>query len=125
MIQKQIFYVFAEYGSLEPSSFFSLPNPGMISYLQYIHQVDLRKSFFISGKNTKSSLGFSVGFKNVISSFEFFGDSGWDIKSKLSKFSCDYSRNYLDFLDLCVYSHLSRPDNFFDFEGDFHSGIGR
>lgn len=125
LLQNSISYVIAEYGSLDPESFFMLPNPGMIAYAQYIHQISLRKSIFIcENESMKSSLGANIGLKNVISSIDFFTNSGWDIASKIRKFSVDFSENYRDFIDIVIYPDMIRNSEF-DHSGEFHSGIGR
>lgn len=124
LLQVPIYYTIAEYGGLEPDSFFQLPNCGMLAYSQFIHELDLASSIYVSGDDISSSLGKSIGFSCVLSAKNFFSNSGWDITSKLRKFGNNFSQNYPDFLQVVEFSQTYRSHSY-SYKKEFHSGIGR
>lgn len=78
-----IYYLVSEYGAFEAKSFFRLPQPGMIAWLQYRHQIDLSKSVFVTEHlSGLDRLSAHCGVK-YIAAQHFFEMSGWDVSTKM------------------------------------------
>ena len=125
VLQKDIHYVIAEYSSLEPTSFFLFPNPGMFAFSQFIHNIDLKRSILVT-KEDSLSLGFSAGFSSVINSADFFVESGWDMASKLRKYANNFSQHYPDFLESIEFLHSQESSSdVAQGKSETRCGIGR
>lgn len=111
-----IFAIVCQYGTFDERSFFSIPNAGMIAWIQHRHRLDLSRCFYVRQIDLTSTN--SGGAKipaglNYIASDDFFSPTGWDAHSKLRKNAIPCKSTALPFLsDIQFLSYLPEPPKY-------------
>jgi len=95
-IKEPIFYMIAAYNMFAEKDFFRIPNPGMVAWLQFRHQIDLNQAIYVGSSITKSfceRMGITFCDGEM-----FFKSSGWSVSSKISKFGTNFYEQRPHFL---------------------------
>jgi hypothetical protein len=107
-----VYFISAQYGAFDDRSYFSLPNPGMIAWVQHRHRLSLGSCIYVkhvekSVQTTSVRVPAGLSF---ISTNDFFAVTGYDSHSKVTKNSVVCKATSLPFLhEIKFLNYLPEP----------------